>query len=47
MATGTPPDDGWRIGVEDPIADPGSQAPPLVVLELFDGAGAQAPGGAA
>jgi len=35
---GEPPADGWRIGVEDPIADPETQAPPLVVLEIFEGA---------
>ena len=35
---GVPPEDGWRIGVEDPAADPGTQAPPLVVLEVVGGA---------
>ncbi len=38
VAAGTPLQEGWRVGVEDPVADPGAEAPPLVVLDLPDGA---------
>ena len=35
---GTPPEGGWRIGVEDPAADDPDPATPLVVVELRSGA---------
>ena len=35
---GTPPEDGWRIGVEDPTAADADAAAPLVVVELRSGA---------
>jgi thiamine biosynthesis lipoprotein len=38
VAGGTPPEDGWRIGVEDPAADDADTAAPLVVVELWSGA---------
>ena len=34
-SAGTPPDDGWMIGVEDPVA--GIDGPPLAVYQLLDG----------
>jgi thiamine biosynthesis lipoprotein len=37
-AGGTPPEDGWRIGVEDPAAADADEAAPLVVVELWSGA---------
>lgn len=46
VLAGDPPADGWRIGIEDPAADPVAApgqgntagAEPLAVLELLDGA---------
>jgi thiamine biosynthesis lipoprotein len=38
VAAGTPPREGWRIGVEDPVASPAEDAQPLVVLGLSSGA---------
>ena len=38
VAGGSPPDDGWRIGVEDPAAADTDTAAPLVVVELRSGA---------
>ncbi len=38
VAGGTPPEDGWRIGVEDPAAADADAATPLVVVELRSGA---------
>jgi FAD:protein FMN transferase len=38
VAGGTPPDDGWRIGVEDPAAADTDTAAPLVIVELRSGA---------
>jgi len=35
---GTPPDDGWRIGIEDPAAEDVAAAGPVVVVALADGA---------
>jgi FAD:protein FMN transferase len=33
-----PPDGGWRIGVDDPIAPPGADGPPVAVIALDAGA---------
>jgi thiamine biosynthesis lipoprotein len=38
VAGGIPPEEGWRIGVEDPAAAIPDAAPPLVVVELRSGA---------
>lgn len=38
VAAGVPPADGWRIGIEDPVADPVSGGEPLVVVDLLAGA---------
>ena len=38
VAGGTPPEDGWRIGVEDPAAAESDAATPLAVVELRSGA---------
>jgi len=38
VAGGTPPEDGWRIGIEDPAAADADTAAPLVVVELWSGA---------
>jgi thiamine biosynthesis lipoprotein len=38
VAAGPPPGDGWRIGIEDPVAAPGTAAPPVTVLVLAEGA---------
>ncbi len=38
VADGTPPEAGWRIGIEDPAADDTDTAAPLVVVELWSGA---------
>ena len=38
VAGGTPPEDGWRIGIEDPAAADADTAAPLVVVELRSGA---------
>lgn len=35
---GVPPADGWRVGIEDPVAGDVDQAQPLVVLEVLAGA---------
>jgi FAD:protein FMN transferase len=33
-----PPDGGWRIGLDDPIAPPGTDGPPVAVIALATGA---------
>ncbi len=39
VAAGTPPlDGGWRIGIDDPVAPEGADAPPLAVLVVGSGA---------
>ncbi len=38
VAGGTPPEDGWRIGIEDPAAADADTAAPLAVVELRSGA---------
>ena len=38
VCAGAPPLELWRIGVEDPVAARDSSAPPLVVLEVEQGA---------
>lgn len=38
VAGGNPPEDGWRIGIEDPAAADANTAAPLVVVELQSGA---------
>ena len=35
---GVPPADGWMVGIEDPIAPPGPDGEPLVVVAVHDGA---------
>ena len=35
---GAPPEDGWRVGIEDPAAADADDAAPLVVVELRSGA---------
>ncbi len=35
---GTPPAEGWRIGIEDPAAAVGDEAEPIVVVDLRSGA---------
>jgi thiamine biosynthesis lipoprotein len=38
VAAGTPPDGGWRIGIDDPVAPEGAETEPLAVLTLGTGA---------
>jgi thiamine biosynthesis lipoprotein len=38
IASGDPPPGGWLVGIEDPVADPGADAPPVAVLALCSGA---------
>ena len=38
VAAGIPPGPGWLVGIEDPVADPGPDAPPIAVAALHDGA---------
>ncbi len=35
---GVPPSDGWLVGIEDPVADPGPDAQPVAVVAVHDGA---------
>lgn len=38
VAVGVPPEEDWRIGIEDPVAEVVAETPPLVVLALSEGA---------
>jgi thiamine biosynthesis lipoprotein len=38
IATGEPPEGAWLVGIEDPVAAPGADTPPIVVLALAAGA---------
>ncbi|HYO42609.1 MAG TPA: FAD:protein FMN transferase [Candidatus Limnocylindrales bacterium] len=38
VARGTPPGDGWRVGVEDPAAEDVKTAEPVVVIAVAEGA---------
>jgi thiamine biosynthesis lipoprotein len=35
---GAPPEDGWMVGIEDPVAEPGPDAEPIAVVALREGA---------
>jgi FAD:protein FMN transferase len=38
VQAGVPPADGWLVGIDDPVAEPGSDAGPLAVLTVRAGA---------
>ena len=38
VVAGAPPDAGWLVGVDDPVADPDGEARPVAVLALATGA---------
>jgi thiamine biosynthesis lipoprotein len=38
VAAGAPPADGWMVGIEDPVAEPGPDRVPLAVVAVHGGA---------